>query len=446
MNFIEAERYVLRLVNYEQTSPSAYSAEHFNLQRMFSLMAKLGNPQIGPVTVHVAGTKGKGSCSAMSASILKSAGFKTGLYTSPHLLSICERMKINGRNISQASFARIATHIRPMVEKTNREGMENVTTFEMLTAMAFVWFHENHVEAQVLEVGLGGRLDATNVCKPDVCLITSLSLDHTDVLGSTLAEIAREKAGIIKSGIPVITSPQQSEALAELERVARQKDAPLINTQDSAWKSGKATSKGQVFSLVEKGRKRQFWIPLLGRHQIENAATVIKAMGILSEKHKQITQRAISAGLKKVNWPGRLQIVSEKPYVILDGAHNEYSMGCLVDSVGQYFKHQKVITIVGFSANKDIAGMAKQIKRLNGKVFVTRSTHPRAANLKQVSLAFSNQGIKVTVFDDIRSAFAAATKKAKDDDLILVTGSLFIVANAMGIGRPKYDMLALNAR
>ncbi len=447
MNFNEAERYVLRLVNYEQTSPAAYSAEHFNLKRMASLMAKLGNPHIGPLTVHVAGTKGKGSCSAMSASILRTSGFKTGLYTSPHLLSICERMKIDGRNISQTSFARIATLISPSVEKTNEEGMENVTTFEMLTAMAFVWFHENRVDAQVLEVGLGGRLDATNVCKPDVCIITSLSLDHTDVLGSTLSEIAREKAGIIKPGVPVVSSPQQTEALAELERVAKQRGSPLTKTGSLlSWEPLEATAKGQSFSLIKKNTKRKFWIPLLGRHQIENASTVIEAMTVLSAKNKKITPEAITEGLKNVKWLGRLQIISEKPYVILDGAHNDYSMGCLVDSIEQYFKHKQVITIVGFSANKNIEGMAKQIKRLDGPVFVTKSTHPRAADLTQVESSFSKQGIKVTKFDDIRSAFATARKNAKKDDLILVTGSLFIVANAMGIGRPKYDTLALNAK
>ncbi|MSQ31678.1 MAG: bifunctional folylpolyglutamate synthase/dihydrofolate synthase [Dehalococcoidia bacterium] len=447
MNFNEAERYVLRLVNYEQTSPAAYSAEHFNLKRMVSLMAKLGNPHIGPLTVHVAGTKGKGSCSAMSASILRTTGFKTGLYTSPHLLSICERMKIDDRNISQASFARIASLISPFVEKTNKEGMENVTTFEMLTAMAFVWFHENHVEAQVLEVGLGGRLDATNVCQPDVCIITSLSLDHTDVLGSALSAIAREKAGIIKPGVPVVSSPQQPEALAELEQVAKQKRSTLTRVEDLvSWEPLEATVKGQSFSLIKKSVKRKFWIPLLGRHQIENASTVIEAMTILSAKNKKVTQEAISEGLKSVKWPGRLQIISEKPYVVLDGAHNDYSMGCLVDSIEQYFKHKKVITIVGFSANKNIEGMAKQIKRFDGQVFVTKSTHPRAADLTQVKSFFSKQGIKVTKFDDIRSAFATASKKAKKDDLILITGSLFIVANAMGIGRPKYDALAVSPK
>lgn len=447
MNFAEAERYVLRLVNYEQTTPGAYSASHFDLRRMASLLKKLGDPHIGPLTVHIAGTKGKGSCSAMSASILKSAGLKTGLYTSPHLLSICERMKIDGRDISQASFARIATQIRPLVEKTNEEGMETVTTFEILTAMAFAWFHENNVDAQVLEVGLGGRLDATNVCKPDVCIITSLSLDHTDVLGSTLPEIAREKAGIIKPSIPIVTSPQRPDALAELQRTAAQKKAPLIKTQDFlSWKLENVSSSGQSFSLTKGGSSRQFWVPLLGRHQIENASTVIEAMEVLARKHKKITQTSISEGLKNVRWPGRLQILSQKPYVILDGAHNDYSMGLLVDSIEQYFKHNKVITIVGFSGNKNIDGMARQIKRLYGKVFITKSTHPRAADLSQVEAVFSSQGIEVTRFDDIRNAFKAAKVIAKKEDLILVTGSLFIVANAMGIGMPKYDSLALNAK
>ncbi len=447
MNFAEAERYVLRLVNYEQTTPGAYSASHFDLRRMASLLKKLGDPHIGPLTVHVAGTKGKGSCSAMSASILKSAGFKTGLYTSPHLLSICERMKIDGRDISQAAFARIATQVRPHVEKTNEEGMETVTTFEILSAMAWAWFHENKVDAQVLEVGLGGRLDATNVCKPDVCIITSLSLDHTDVLGTTLPEIAREKAGIIKAGIPVVTSPQRPEAVTVLERTASKKKALLTKTNDSiAWEIEEVSSKGQSFSITKGSNKREFWIPLLGRHQVENAATVIEAMGVLAKKHKQLTSKAISEGLKKVVWPGRLQILSEKPYVILDGAHNDYSMGVLVDSVEQYFKHDKVITIVGFSGNKNIEGMAQQIKRLDGKVIITRSTHPRAANLNQVEAAFSKEGMNVVKFVDIRSAVKAAKRMARKQDLILVTGSLFIVANAMGIGTPKYDNLALKSK
>lgn len=447
MNFAEAERYVLRLVNYEQTTPGAYSASHFDLRRMASLLKKLGDPHIGPLTVHVAGTKGKGSCSAMSASILKSAGFKTGLYTSPHLLSICERMKIDGRDISQAAFARIATQVRPHVEKTNEEGMETVTTFEILTAMAFVWFHENNVDAQVLEVGLGGRLDATNVCKPDVCIITSLSLDHTDILGTTLPEIAREKAGIIKPGIPVVTSPQKPEALAVLEKTAAQKKDPLIKTQDSlTWEIKNVSSKGQSFSLKKGRTSNEFWIPLLGRHQVENAATVIEAMEVLAKKHKQITAKAMLEGLKKVVWPGRLQILSEKPYVILDGAHNDYSMGVLIDSIEQYFKHDKVITIVGFSGNKNIEGMARQIRRLEGNVIITKSTHPRAAYLNQVEAAFSKEGMKVVKSDDIRSSIKAAKRMAKKEDLILVTGSLFIVANAMGIGMPKYDNLALKAK
>ena len=325
MNYQEALDYVLKFADYERLPRSGIV---WDIKRIERLLARLDNPQNYARSVHVAGTKGKGSTSAMIASILQNAGYKVGLYTSPHLLSYTERIRVNGKPIAEKDWANLVEIIQPHVEAENALGdLGQLTTFEIFTAMAFLHFARVKADWQVLEVGLGGRLDATNVIKPEVCVITSISYDHMDVLGDTLAKIAGEKCGIIKPGADVVSAPQFPEAMEVIERVCKEKGVRLIKVgKDVTWERGGFNQEGQSFQV--KGLKGEYKlrIKLLGEHQLENAANAVAAAELLQERGAKISSKNIAEGIWKVDWPGRLQVLRKKPWVVVDGAHNAYSM------------------------------------------------------------------------------------------------------------------------
>jgi dihydrofolate synthase/folylpolyglutamate synthase len=430
MNYQKALEYLLKFADYERLPRSGIV---WDIKRVERLLGRLGNPQHYARSVHIAGTKGKGSTSAMIASVLKSAGYKVGLYTSPHLLSYTERIQVDGKPIDEGDWAKLTEVIQPHVEAENRIGdLGQLTTFEIFTAMAFLHFRQVKADYQVLEVGLGGRLDATNVVKPRVCVITSVSFDHMDVLGDTLAKIAGEKAGIIKSGAAVVSAPQFPEAMEVIERVCREKGVRLVKVgQDITWEKGKFDAEGQNFRV--KGLKGDYdlWIPLLGEHQIENAANAVAALELLTDMGAKVQPEDIADGLAKVHWPGRLQVLGKEPWFIVDGAHNAYSVQRLGEALERYFTFEKLTLILGFGGDKDVAGMTAEAVKITSDIILVASRHPKAVKPEVLMAEFKKHGITPRLVESVNDAIKLALDKAGHNDLICAAGSIFVIAEVM---------------
>ncbi|MDZ4230915.1 MAG: Mur ligase family protein, partial [Dehalococcoidales bacterium] len=307
-----------------------------------------------------------------------------------------------------------------------------LTTFELITALGFAYFEQKEADIQVIEVGLGGRLDATNLVQPDVCVFTSISYDHTDVLGDTLTEIASEKAGIIKPGTVVVTSPQTEEAARVIERACLAADARLVRVgSDVTWQGLGFDSSQQSFQVKGRLGSYQLSIPLLGQHQLQNTATAVAALEVLMEKGLSVSGDNLSGGLARVNWPGRLQVLGRHPLVVVDGAHNPDSARKLRLALEQYFDFDRAILIFGASSDKNIAGIVAELAPLFDEVIATHSIHPRAMPTASVVAEFSRQGVTAQATEDISAALPLALAMAGEKDLICVTGSLFVVAGAI---------------
>lgn len=430
MDYQESLEYLLRFADYERISRAGVV---WDTKRVERLLEKLENPQHAARTVHIAGTKGKGSTSAMVASILKEAGYKVGLYTSPHLLSYTERIRVNGKPITEEEWAGLVEQIRPHVEAVNAEKTYGeTTTFELYTAMAFAHFRNIGADYQVIEVGLGGRLDATNVTRPQVCVITSISYDHMEVLGDTLTKIATEKAGIIKPGVPVVSAPQFPEAMEVIERICRERNARLVKIgRDVSWQTGKFDEKGQSFHLKGLLAEYDLRIPLLGEHQLENAVNAVAAAEILAGLGASVDKKSVEKGLQSVDWPGRLQVLRRKPMLVIDGAHNVYSMQKLGEALHKYFKYDRLILILGFSAEKDVPGMMEEALKMTQDIIVTASVSPRSARPAALAEEFARRGVKVKAAENVAGALKLALETAEPNDLICAAGSIFVVAEVM---------------
>jgi dihydrofolate synthase/folylpolyglutamate synthase len=434
LNYSQAEKYLNSFVNYEQIPGISYALSDYSLRHVEELLSRMGNPQLAAKTIHIAGTKGKGSVAVMIAQVLSASGYKTGLYTSPHLHNLRERISIDGSLISEAEFAAAMAEVKPFIESMKQDAsFRQLTYFEALTALAFAYFQKKRVDFQVLEVGLGGRLDATNVvANPVVCIITSISLDHTQILGNTLEEIAREKAGIIKPGCWVVSSPQPEEAASVITEICREKKAKVVQVgKDVTWH--KISGDLHQQSLVIKGRtsKYQVSIPLLGDFQLENAATAVTALEILASEGFAISAADIAQGLAQVKWPGRFQILRQYPTVLVDGAHNVASMKRLVNNIKAYFAHKRIFLVFGTSCDKDILGIINELVPLSPQVIVTRASHSRAAAPPTLVAEFNKQGIKPEIKETVAQAISRALSLAGKTDIICVTGSLFVVAETL---------------
>ena len=434
MNYSQAEKYLNSFTNYEQIPGISYAQPGYSLRHVEELLNRMGNPQLTARTIHIAGTKGKGSVAAMIAQVLSASGYKTGLYTSPHLHNLRERISIDGSLISEAEFAAAMAEVKPFIESMRQDtAFRQLTYFEALTALAFAYFQKKRVDFQVLEVGLGGRLDATNVVtNPAVCIITSISLDHTQILGNSLEEIAREKAGIIKPGCWVVLSPQPEEAASVISDICREKEAKAVQVgKDITWhKIG-----GDLYhqSLVIEGRMNNYQvsIPLLGDFQLENTATAVAALEILSSEGFAISTADIAQGLAQVKWPGRFQILQQHPTVLIDGAHNVASMRRLVSNIKAYFAHKRIFLVFGTSCDKDIPGIVNELVPLSPQVIVTQASHSRAAPLSTLAAEFTKRGIEPETGETVAQALSRALSLASRTDIICVTGSLFVVAEAL---------------
>lgn len=404
----------------------------FHLDRMRLLLDRVGNPHLDVPTIHVAGTKGKGSTAAMITSILTADGHTTGLYTSPHLHRVTERIRVGLEPVGRDTFAGLVEELWPEAEYVSERGEHGALTFfEFVTAMAFLHFSKIEADFQVIEVGLGGRLDATNVVSPQVCVITPIMLDHVAVLGDTIELIAGEKAGIIKPGVPVVASPQSVTAIDVFARVASERDARLIEVSEVTEIESRATDLGgQSFVLHTPEHTYDMHTTLLGDYQRENAATAVTAVEMLSPP---ISREGIVEGLTAVKWPARMQLMSaEGVRVLADGAHNPESVAHLREAVRQYFSFERLILVFGATRSHSAEGMLAELAGLAPVVAAVKSRHPKSATAETIAEATRASGLEVAlVSDDVGEAARWAVREAGPGDLVLATGSLAVAAEVI---------------
>lgn len=433
MDYKQTLEFIDSYTDYEKT-PVPHAAANYDLRRVEELLGYFDNPHLKIKPVHITGTKGKGSTAAMIASVLSSAGYRTGLYTSPHLLTIRERIKIDDRLISEEEFVNVFGRLDPAIREVNRRATYGkITTFELLTAMAFIYFVEKKADCQILEVGMGGTYDATNVVKrPEVCIITSISYDHTEVLGNTLTEIATEKCGIIKPECVVVSSPQVEEAAEVIKKICLQRRAKLIEVgRDVSWRGIDFNINAQRFLVSGKRDDYSLSIPLLGDHQLVNAATAVAALEVLSGHGFNISKDNIARGFAGINWPGRFQIIGQNPLIVLDGAHNTDSAQKLCHSIEHYLHFKKVVLVIGVSADKDISGIVTGLAPIVDKVVVTRSHNTRAMAPESIITELKQANLPAEMAENVPTALARAVTLAGRTGMVCVTGSLFVVAEAL---------------
>ena len=445
----EALQFWFGRVNYEQRSPRA---SDLKLDRMRCLLDLLGDPLPSMRVVHVAGSKGKGSTSAMIASVLRQAGYRTGLFTSPHLTNIKERIQVDGQPVGKEELAALMADVRPSVEKMDRwrpSSAVGVTFFEIATALGLLHFQRRRADIVVLEVGLGGRFDSTNVCKPLVSVITSISFDHTQQLGNTLGQIAMEKAGIVKPGRPVVSGVDVAEAREVIEAICRQRGAPLREvgvdfryeyTPGTLLPAAHCSLPTPAKMQVSTSRQRwpQMEIALLGRHQAANAAVVVATVEELRTLGLTIEDQAVASGLKAVQWPARLEVMRANPLVVLDCAHNVSSAQALVDTLAESFqckspgngngRQGRRYLIFAASGDKDIEGMFQVLGPYFDHAYLTRfTTNPRSAPPPQLLQMWQRACSQpATAHTEPEAAWEAARSLGTTNDLICVAGSVFL--------------------
>ena len=419
-------------MNYTQAVAFLYglreSRVKLRLEHTRELLSMLGNPESKLRFVHVAGTNGKGSVCAMVSSVLRSEGYRTGLFISPHLNRFEERISIDGRLVDEEEVVSLVEGVKPFVEEMERKGM-GPTFFEVVTAMALSYFAEKKADIVVLEVGLGGRLDATNVVEPMVSVITNIAMDHQRLLGNSIREVAGEKAGIIKDGSILVTGAE-GEALEVIkgECVKNNSEVLLIGEDIKYEKinSGNGWQRFRLNGICEYG---ELSIPLLGEHQIFNAAVAVGAIEALKKRGVSVDDESVRRGLEEAKWPGRLEIVRKEPLVILDGAHNPAGVKALKRFISGGFDYEKMILVIGISKGKDVHGIVEEISPLADIVIVTRF-EGNSTELEIIAKEFGDNGKDVILKNKIPIAINYALDSAGRDDLVLVTGSLFTVGEA----------------
>ncbi|MGV8074841.1 MAG: bifunctional folylpolyglutamate synthase/dihydrofolate synthase [Syntrophobacteraceae bacterium] len=391
----------------------------FGLNRIENLMGRIGNPHKKLRCIHIGGTNGKGSTAAILASILWRHGFKVGLYTSPHLVRFTERFRINDREVSPERIVEVFKKLMPFINDR-----EPPTFFEMVTAMGFLYFAEEEVDWAVIEVGMGGRLDATNVVEPEASIITNVSLDHQDFLGCTLASIAREKAGIIKDGVSVITGAQQPLAQGILRAVSYKHQAPLFNLGTDFRVRRNMNGSFQYQGL--RSRLPALRLGLKGGHQYRNAALALAAVEVLEKGGGLLMNPvAVQEGLLQVYWPARLEVLEEKPLMVLDGAHNPRGAESLREALKQNFSYKRLHLVIGVMADKDIRGIFQRLLPLAETAIFTQPRYSRAASPEELGRIAGSYIQRQYVIPDPASAIRQARLFAAQDDLICITGSLY---------------------
>lgn len=443
--FKTARDFLNSLVNFERRPPQVRTGTRgvYTLTRMKKLLADLDHPERAFRTVHIGGTKGKGSTATMLAAMLRNNDLRVGLYTSPHVTNIRERISINGELIGETAFVRTIARIAGIVSKYKSD---KPTFFEIMTAAAFEYFRDKKVDIAVVEVGLGGRYDATNVIRPEVCGITSISKDHVAQLGDSLKEIAGEKAGIFKPDIPVVSAPQEKEARDALRAAAEKTNSPLLfaGTQPGdeiefsyRFESSRAIGPQARICISTPGSHYDHLaVPLVGEHQAINCGVAMGLLDQLKQRGLSIDDEKAIAGLATVEMRGRMEMVCERPRVLVDVAHNAASVEALMRAIGQNIASETMVVIFGCCQDKDLRGMLRQLQLGADKVIFTRARSPRAADPDDLATLFadvSGQSRMAQVARTLREALEIAEKAVTREDLICVTGSFYLVAEAKGI-------------
>ena len=393
------------------------------LGRTQTLLSLMGNPHERLKYVHIAGTNGKGSTAAMTANILRKAGYRTGLYTSPYIYRFNERMQIDGEPISDEELAEITQWIQPLAQSME----ESPTEFELVSCIAFEYFARSHCDIVVLEVGMGGALDSTNVIPcPEVAVITNIGLDHTDVLGSTVEEIARTKAGIFKAGGDAVVYRSTPGVEAVFEEVCQQQNVRLTKADFDSLRLVSHSLEGQVFDC---GARKALQLPLLGDHQLHNAAVVLSVADTLIRKGWNITEDHIREGIATVSWPGRFDIMRKDPLFIIDGGHNSQCIEALVKNMRDYLAGKRIIVLTGVLADKDYVDMYKPVMALVEEFVCITPPSPRKLDAPLLAQYLTQAGVRATPYDSIKEGVAAAIEKAGADGVVLCFGSLYSIGS-----------------
>ncbi|MCD4684423.1 MAG: bifunctional folylpolyglutamate synthase/dihydrofolate synthase [Anaerolineae bacterium] len=424
----EALEYLFSFINWEIERHQRYAEEAMTLARPRQVLEACGNPHLQYPVIHITGTKGKGSVGAMCAAALRASGLRTGLYSSPHLQDYRERFRVNNDLISPDVFTALVNDLR-----TAAEAVPDITWFEVTTALAFLYFARQNVDIAVIEVGLGGRLDATNVVHPVVSVITSLSFDHTHLLGDSLVSIAREKGGIIKPGVPVVSAPQPPEALDVLQAIAAERDAPFtLVGRDWLYQPQQANG-GEFFVAGAAGQEMQpYRTRLLGEHQVLNATVALATLEQARQVGVALDDTGVRTGLAQVDWPGRLEVIHRAPVVVLDAAHNAASARRLQAALEERFPQRPLALIFGAFVDKDVTGMFDALLPLTDFLVVTQSAHPRALPPHAVGALALEHGYAGPLYQtpDVRTALQRAAELVGPTGLICTTGSLSVVGEA----------------
>lgn len=422
MHYQEAIEYLRKLTKF---------GYNFGLERITELLRRFDNPHLKLQVIHIGGTNGKGSTAAMISSILKESDYRVGTFTSPHLSSYTERFCINGQRMPEQVVADLLNELRPHLESMVSNGYEHPTEFEVGTAMAFIYFHREKVDFVVLEVGLGGEIDSTNVVVPLVTVITNVAMDHMEYLGNSVREIARVKAGIIKKGVPLVTAAQ-GEALEVIMEKSELMSAPVtIIGKDVSWRGIKHGLEGQYLDIVGLiDEYKNVFLPLLGRHQQVNAATAVAALEILINKKIIRVGGAIERGISLTAWPGRLEVVNKKPIVVIDAAHNYEGAVALRKIINDYFSGKRVVLVLGMLGDKERSKVVAELAPGISTIVVTKPNSPRAGDWESLAGEARKYVRRVEVIASISEAVQAALSMANPEDIVIITGSIYMIAEA----------------
>ena len=424
-------------MNYQQAVDFLFSLEKFGiklgLENTFSLMRRLGNPHLEFASIHVAGTNGKGSCCAMLYSILRKTKYSCGLYTSPHLVDFRERIRVGESLIEKDYLKDFVSELKGEILK------KKYTFFEVITALAFSYFADRKIELAVVETGLGGRLDSTNILKPEVAIITNIGLEHTDRLGKTLEKIAREKGGIIKENVPTVTSIEREKPFKVIESLCRQKKSELFSVfKDCKWVIEESSIKGIKFNLKTRTDTYSgIRLNLAGEHQVRNAACAILAAENLTRQGFKVDNKAILSGLSKVNWPGRLEVYSRNPLVILDVAHNPDGINNLVSALKKLLPDKKIYFVFGVMDDKNYRTMLQIMSGIAKKIILTQPDYHRSARLDLLTDTARKLGLRYSAVSGVKEAYQSALRKMKKDDVLCVTGSHFTIGEFLSCRKNK---------
>lgn len=441
-SYEQALDYLFAKTDYEKAQKLRYNVTTFDLERMNTLLRNMGNPHNKVKTVHIAGTKGKGSTATMLACMLEANGYKVGLYTSPHVSTLHERITVNSAMITRKEFLGIMNRLQPILEKMALKN--NLPTFfEIMTAIAFMHFADQKVDIAVVETGLGGRLDSTNVITPKVVGITSISLDHQNLLGPTLEHIAREKAGIIKKGIPVVTVPQDPAAMKVLKKQASLVKAPLTITGrdvDFSYRFESSREHGphtRICITTPTSKFEHLRVPLPGEHQALNCGLALTMLDTLKNQGFEINDEKAISGLNAVQMVGRMEMIYRDPRILVDAAHNAASIRALIQAIGQHVPYDSMIIIFGCNSDKDIRGMLTELQYGADKVIFTRSNSPKAVwphDLAEMYSEICGKMCQSTL--SLMEALRIAQSAISREDLICITGSFYLVGQAKQMFQP----------